>query len=69
MENNEAIKRGLQAAKQAAQEEGMTGKVEELSNQLQQGVTTQDTDDDGDGLPLAAKDGFRYDYDDSSDVK
>ncbi len=67
MDNN-AIEKGLQAAKQAAQEEAMTGKVEELADQLQQGVNTNDTDDDGDGLPLAAKDGFRYDYDDSSDV-
>jgi len=66
--DNKAIQRGLEAARQAAQEEGMTGKVEELANQLQQGVTTDDTDDDGDGLPLAAKEGFRYDYDDSSDV-
>lgn len=31
-------------------------------------VNTGRGDDDGDGTPLAAKDGFRYDYDDSSNV-
>lgn len=66
MENQDAVQRGLQAAKQASREEGMQNQVEELASQM--GVNTNGSDDDGDGTPLAAKDGFRYDYDDRSDV-
>src|SRR4051794_37316936 len=36
MANNNAIQKGLQAAKEAAREEGMAGAVEELGNNLQQ---------------------------------
>jgi hypothetical protein len=31
-------------------------------------VSTGNTDEDGNGVPLAAKDGFRADFDDASDV-
>ncbi|PWK11326.1 hypothetical protein [Tumebacillus permanentifrigoris] len=66
MENQDAVQRGLKAAKDAARDEDMQGKVEELANQM--GINTNGNDDDGDGAPLAAKDGVRYDYDDRSDV-
>lgn len=36
--NNDAIQQGLNAAQNAAQEEGMAGKVEELANRLDVGV-------------------------------
>ena len=65
MERDNAIEKGLSAAKQEAQEDGLGGHVEQLAQQLQQGVKTGKDDEDGDGLPMAAKDGFRYDYDDN----
>ncbi|MCX7572154.1 hypothetical protein OS242_19710 [Tumebacillus sp. DT12] len=37
-DNNNAIQQGLNAAQNAAQEEGMAGKVEELANRLDVGV-------------------------------
>lgn len=68
-ENQNVIEKGLDAARQAAQEEGMQNKVEELGSQLQQGVNTGRKDEDGNGQPLAAaQDGFRADYDDNSNV-
>lgn len=36
--NNDAIQQGLNAAQNAAQEEGMAGKVEELANRLDVGI-------------------------------
>ncbi|MBL0386411.1 hypothetical protein JJB07_07105 [Tumebacillus sp. ITR2] len=66
MDNNNAIQKGLNAAKDAAREEGLQNQVEELASQM--GLNTNGQDDDGDGAPLAAKDGFRADYDDSSDL-
>ncbi|MGB8954102.1 MAG: hypothetical protein WCC10_01895 [Tumebacillaceae bacterium] len=65
MERDNAIEKGLSAAKQEAQEDGLGGQVEELAQQLQQELKTGKDDEDGDGLPLAAKDGLRYDYDDN----
>ncbi|KEO81264.1 hypothetical protein [Tumebacillus flagellatus] len=66
MDQNNAIQKGLNAAKQAAREEGMQNQVEELASQM--GINTTGSDDDGDGTPLAAKDGVRFDLDDSSDL-
>ncbi|MGZ4107675.1 MAG: hypothetical protein ACXVC1_07310 [Tumebacillaceae bacterium] len=65
-ENKDAMQSALNAAKQAAEEEGMASQVEELANALN--VATGNTDEDGNGVPLAAKDGFRADFDDSSDL-
>jgi hypothetical protein len=96
MANNNAIQKGLQAAKQAAREEGMAGKVQELSNNLQAnasgevnaggiagagaGFNADATDvaalgnnagadnDAAEAASIAPADGFRYDYDDDSNV-
>lgn len=65
-EKENAIQSGLQAAKDAAAEEGMSNQVEELANALN--VSTGNADEDGNGVPSAAKDGFRYDMDDASDL-
>lgn len=81
--NNNAIQQGLNAAQNAAQEEGMAGKVEELANRLDVGVAgaTNAAEVGGPanvagaadaGAPVAStgalQDGQRYDYDDSSNV-
>lgn len=41
---------------------------EQAAKSGQKRINTGKDDEDGDGVPLAAKDGLRYDYDDSSDV-
>ncbi|ASS76161.1 hypothetical protein CIG75_15255 [Tumebacillus algifaecis] len=67
-EKRNASEQGLDEACGVAEDEGMQNQVAELGGQLQQGLNTGRQDEDGDGQPLAAKDGFRADYDDSSDV-
>ena len=59
MDKQNAVQKGLNAAKEAAREEGMAGKVEELSQRIGMSMAEDDA---------AAKDGFRADYDDSSDL-
>ncbi|HEU4963810.1 MAG TPA: hypothetical protein VFV52_08155 [Bacilli bacterium] len=46
----------------------LTGTADSTGGDAAMRLNTGNKDDDGDGVPLAAKDGIRYDYDDASDV-
>lgn len=65
MDEKSVIEKGLQAAKEAAAEAGMTQEVEQLENQITKGGQAGQA-----GLANATgqKDGLRFDYDDASDV-
>jgi hypothetical protein len=63
MDEKSIIQKGLQAAKEAAANAGMTEQVDQLANKLgQPGQTAQANS------TTNQKDGFRYNYDDASDV-
>ena len=65
MERENAMQQGLNAAQQAAQEEGMSGKVEELAQRLGQDVQATNQAGQAD---QGALDGFRYDHDDNTNA-
>lgn len=81
MKEQDHIRSALQAEYEAETEGSFTLKHREANRQEQVvsqqgksssrkkefGINTGHDDDDGDGQPLAARDGFRYDYDDNSD--